>query len=690
MAGPVLAQTAGDIDEIIVEEKYLSLDKMNAVKTPTPIIDIPQSLSIVSDAQIADQAFTNIGDVTRYTPGLSISQGEGHRDAIIIRGNQTTADFFIDGLRDDVQYFRPLYNLSRVEILRGANALLFGRGGGGGVINRVTKRPEFGEQFVGFSAGVDSFGAYSIAGDVNYAAADGVALRFNAYYEGLNNHRDFYDGDRFAINPTAAFELSPQTQFNLSYEYVYDDRVVDRGVPSQNVDGGRDVPLTGFDKFFFGSPDENLTTFEAHIVRARVDHEFADWLRANVTAQFADYDKLYQNLFASEEVILNNGSFDSVELDGYEDTTDRQNFIIQANFVGEVKTGPFSHTLLFGAEFGDQDTKNARNDTVFAANGDDQIVVPFADPLAIPDFAFSNLVRDRESQVQFVSLYFQDQVDVTDWLKLVGGVRYDRFDIKVLDLIERDDGDAIDGAFARVDEEVTPRVGAILKPMENFSAYISYSETFLPRSGDQFLTLNLDSESTRPQFFKNTEIGVKWDLRPDLSFTAALFDLDRGSFTSVDPEDAGQLIVIEGSQTQGFELQLTGQLTEAWHVTTGYSYLDGKVKRVDGGGNDGNRTRQTPEHMFSIWNNLQVSDKLGFGLGATYQDSFFVTEDNSVEVPSYIRVDAAIYYQLSDQIRLQVNVENLFDENYFPDAHSNDNISVGKPINARFTISGRF
>lgn len=678
------------IEEIVVREKYLSLDKMDAVKTPTPILNIPQSLSIISAGQISDHFFTNMGDVARYTPGISIGQGEGHRDAIIIRGIETTADFFLDGLRDDVQYFRPLYNLERVEILRGANALLFGRGGGGGIVNRVTKRPEYGDVFTGGAASADTFGSYNLALDVNLAIDDKAAFRLNAFYEELDNHRDFFDGERFAVNPTFGFRATPDTDILLSYEYVDDERVVDRGITAQIVEGGPNVPLKGFDKTFFGSPDENFTTLEAHIARARVDHTFTDFLRGNLTVQFADYDKAYKNLFANSAVNIVNGTIPEVELDGYEDLTDRQNLIIQANLVSEFRTGPVGHTILFGGEFGDQDTANSRNDNVFAANGSDRLVIAFTDPLDIPEFAFSNLVRDRESQVQFASVYLQDQIDVTDWLILVGGVRFDRFDIEVLDIIERDDGDAIDGNFTRVDEKFTPRLGAILKPAENISAYASFSETFLPRSGDQFLTLTLDTESTRPQSFQNTELGFKWDIRPELGLTAALFDLDRSSFTSVDPDDPGQVIVVEGSQTQGFELQLNGNLASWWAVATGYSYLDGKVRQADGGGNDGNKTRQTPKNMFSIWNDFKVTEKFGFGLGAIYQDSFFVQEDNSVKVPDFVRFDASLYYDLSENLRLQINIENLLDENYFPDAQSNTNISTGEPINARFTIIGRF
>jgi catecholate siderophore receptor len=680
----------GSEDEIVVTGQYLAFDQLNALRAPTPIIDVPQSLSIMTSEQIEDHAFSDIGDILRYTPGLSVSQGEGHRDAIIIRGQQTTADFFLDGMRDDVQYYRPLYNVEQVEILRGANALLFGRGGTGGIVNRVTKSPNFGESFSGLNASVNTFGAYSFEADTNQPLSETVGFRLNAFVEELNNHRDFYDGTRFGINPTLGVELTPYTRLDLSYEYLNDDRVVDRGVPSQNVEGGPDVPLEGFDETFFGSADENNTQLTANILRARVDHQFSNALRGNISAQYADYDKAYQNLFASEEVTVVDGVLSEVELDGYRDTTERQNLILQGNLVGEFETGSFGHTLIVGAEYAQQDTDNARFDNVFAENGDDQLVIPFFDPLNIPDFGFTSLARNRESEVSVFSAYIQNQIDLSDAFQIVLGARYDSFDINVNDL-------AANAEFSRKDEEITPRLGAIYKPAENVSFYASYSESFLPRSGDQFLTLDLDTASTRPQFFENKEIGAKWDIIPGLSFTTAIFQLDRESFTSTDPEDVGQLITVDGSRTKGFEAQLTGQVTDAWFISTGYSYLDGEVEdlsfadgAIGSGSLDGNRTRQTPKHMVSVWNRYQLTEQFGLGAGATYQDSFFVREDNSVEVPDFIRFDAAAYYDFSDRLRVQLNVENLFDTNYFPDAHSNDNISTGEPLNARLSLSTRF
>ena len=163
---PVAAEAAaaGDAGDagpnIIVTGDVLYSNQINALKTPTPIIDVPQSLSITTADQIVRQGFDSIGDIVNYTPGVSNSQGEGHRDSVVFRGVRSTADFFVDGVRDDVEYYRGLYNLEQVEILRGPNALLFGRGGTGGILNRVTKKGMVGETFAGYRASVDTFGAY--------------------------------------------------------------------------------------------------------------------------------------------------------------------------------------------------------------------------------------------------------------------------------------------------------------------------------------------------------------------------------------------------------------------------------------------------------------------------------------------------------------------------------------------------
>ena len=373
-AMPLAAHAQQQEEEIIVIGKYLYTDQVNALKTPTPVIDVPQSLSIVTADQITLQGFTSIGDIINYTPGVNTSQGEGHRDAIVFRGVRSTADFFIDGVRDDVQYYRPLYNLEQVEILRGPNALFFGRGGTGGILNRVTKKGVIGENFTGYKASADTYGEFDIQIDGNFSVSDNSAFRINAFYEGLNNHRDFYDGDRFGVNPTARFELGLNTTLDLSYEYIDHDRSIDRGIPT----GSDGRPVKDFDEIVFGDPKQNFHELEAHTFRAALQHDFSEQLKANVSVFYGDYDKLYQNFYASG---YNQATTpDVVTLDGYVDATKRENLMLTGNLIGEASTGFINHTIVAGGEYIDTSSDQNRFNAFWDTTSDDNEIFTIARP----------------------------------------------------------------------------------------------------------------------------------------------------------------------------------------------------------------------------------------------------------------------------------------------------------------------
>jgi len=312
-----------ELEEITVTGQYLASDRVNSVKTPTPIIDVPQSLSILTAADFEERGIVDIRGVVDYTPGVNSSQGEGHRDAVVFRGNRSTADFYLDGNRDDVQYFRSLYNLEQVEVLRGPNALLFGRGGTGGIINRVTKKAAIGESFTGYNASVNSFGGFGFEVDSNFVTTDKSAVRINAHYEELENHRDFFDGERFGFNPTAKILLSDKTTLDVSYEYANHERFIDRGIPSSD---GR--PASELDDITFADPDNNFTTLDAHLFRAAIEHKFTESIKGNFSAFYGDYDKVYSNFFP----VSFNETANTVEIDGYIDETDRQNLICRYIF----------------------------------------------------------------------------------------------------------------------------------------------------------------------------------------------------------------------------------------------------------------------------------------------------------------------------------------------------------------------
>jgi catecholate siderophore receptor len=685
---PVLAQeniteSEESVERITVRGAFFGQQVATAVKTPTLLVNVPQSVSVVSAAQISEQALFSIADVMQYTPGVSIGLGEDHRDQVTIRGQNTTADFFVDGLRDDVQYFRPLYNLERVEILRGANALLFGRGGGGGVVNRVTKVASSAEDFTTLSAGIDTFGAGSISVDTNKAIDANNAFRFNGVFDSIDNHRDFKDGERYAINPTYTWMANDDTTVVASYEYVNDDRLVDRGIPS--LDG---APLEGYDDTYFGDPDFNNTTLEAHIARVRVDHALSQNWNLNGTVQFADYDKAYQNLYP----VNFDADAGTVTLDGYRDTTTRENALVQLNLIGQFATGDINHTLLTGMEYGSQDTENARRDAFFADSQDDQVSFLFSDPLVIPSMTLTDPVRDRASDVTFTSAFVQDEIKLNEHWIVVAGLRYDNFDIDVVDSIEvangADDGNS--GFLSSSDSQVSPRAGLIYKPAESVSIYASYSKSFLPRSGDQFLSLSLTSQALEAEEFENKEIGVKWNFSDSLSVTAAAFEVERENGTAQDPNNP-EASILTGTETKGFEVQVVGKLSERWVINAGYSNLDGEeMGRIVDGALANRDLAQLPEHMLTLWNQYEVNDKWRVALGVIYQSEQYASLNNTVELPDFVRVDAAVYYDYSEDVKLQLNVENLFDEDYFPSAHNDNNIATGEPLNARVSLQYKF
>jgi catecholate siderophore receptor len=267
-------------------------------------------------------------------------------------------------------------------------------------------------------------------------------------------------------------------------------------------------------------------------------------------------------------------------------------------------------------------------------------------------------------------------------LQLVVGLRFDSFDVEVEGINKTASNPTVitDISGNQRNEEITPRLGLVYKPKESISIYTSYSKTFLPQSGEQFA--DLGNAGLDPDEFTNLEAGLKWDFTQGFSLTTSIFEIQQDIIQS---NGLGGSIT-EESEIQGFEAQIRGRITDDWFVSAGYSYLDGEDA-------NGDVPREIPEHSFSFWNRYQLTEKLGLGLGAIYQDESYASNGaavNRVTLPSFVRVDAAAYYQLTENLRLQLNIENLFDELYFPTAHADDQITVAAPIHARLSISGRF
>ncbi len=675
LAGPALAEDAAELADATItvtavrDAGYVASKTGTATRTDTPLIDVPQSVSILTRARLDDQALLSIADALRYVPGATTGQGEGHRDQPTLRGNTSTADFFVDGLRDDVQYYRDFYNIERLEILKGPNAMIFGRGGGGGVINRVSKTPGA-TTFVAADAAVDTFGAWRLGVDLNQPLADGISARLNAVYEDGANHRDAYDMERYAINPTLGFDLGGRGNLILSYEYAKDNRTVDRGIPSQN---GR--PVAGVRDAFFGDPAINNSNFEAHVATIAADYALTETLTIRHRSRYGDYDKFYANIFPATAV-SSTGSFG---IEAYTDGTQRQNLLSQTDLVWKTSTGSLEHTLLAGFELGRQTTRSQRAPGSFG--GVSRLTVPFTTPFVAPPVSFA-LSRSSRTRADIAAAYIQDQISIGDHIEIIAGLRHDRFSLDFTNLVNG-------AVLSRTDSLWSPRFGLVLKPAENASLYASYSRSYLPQSGDQFTSLDASLAALEPEVFDNYEVGAKWDILPGLALTAALYQLDRGNTRAAGPV-AGTIVLTGAQRSRGLEVELTGNITPKWQVAGGFTLQKAEIRSATSAAPAGREVPLVPRTQVSLWNRYQLTDMFGLGLGVSHQGKSFTTISNAVVLPAYVRVDAAAFVKVSETIDAQVNIENLFNKGYFPTAHNDNNISTGGPRAARFTLRTKF
>ena len=646
---------------------------VSATKTLTPLRDVPQSVTIVSREVIKEQSMQSIADVVRYVPGITAIQGENNRDQVVIRGNNSSADFFLDGARDDAQYYRDLYNLDRVEALKGPNAMIFGRGGGGGVINRVSKQAGFvplGE----LTMQGGSFGNKRIAGDFGRPFSQSVAFRLNGMYESSGSFRDQVNLNRAGFSPTLTILAGNQTQVRLGYEHFRDNRIADRGIPSF-----RGRPSRADASTFFGNPSESFVHARVNLLSAVIDHQVGS-LNIHNRTLFGAYRRSYQN-FVPGTVSADETS---VNLSAYNNASRRRNVFNQTDLTYTAKTGALRHTLLAGAEFGWQTSNNFRN-TGFFNNTTTSITVPFDHPTITTPVTFRQNATDAHNQVKanVAATYAQDQIELSRKVQALVGLRFDHFNLGFHNNRNSD-------SFRRVDNLVSPRLGLVFKPIIPLSVYGSYTVSYLPGSGDQFSSLTSVTQTLKPEKFSNYELGAKWDLLRSLFLTTALYKLDRTNTRATDPNNPTRIVQTGSQRTNGFEVGMNGGITRDWKVMGGYAYQDSRVTSATSAAPQGARVAQVPRHTFSLWNTYRFSGKFGMGLGIIHRSDMYAAIDNKVVLPGYTRADAALYYSITEHVSLQANLENLVNTKYFINADGNDNISPGHPRSVRLALTWKF
>ena len=673
-----------------IGNEYRATDSGTFTKTDTPLKEIPASITVVPAQLMKDQAMQSLADVIRYVPGALAHQGEGNRDEFIFRGIDSSANLYVDGIRDDAQVFRDLYNLERVEVLKGAAGMIFGRGAGG-VLNRVTKKPVFGH--VGeASLTLGSHDQVRGTVDVGGRAGETVAWRLNAMGEKDDSFRNGADMKRYAVNPTLTWRPDAQSALTVGFEHLRDNRTADRGFPSFN---GR--PFDADPSTFFGNADQSNAHSYVDGAYAIFDRDFGSFQLKN-SLRVTHYDKYYQNVFPATTTPVSAAGL--VTLNAYNNLNKRTNTFNQTDLTGKWTTGAIEHNWLAGVELGHQDSTNKRNTGFFGAgSGTASITVPSSNPLATASvFRANGTDADNNVKADIAAVYVQDQIAFSPQWKLLAGLRYDYFKTSFDDrrtTLSATTTPTTATDLARTDKEFSPRLGLIWAPTPTSTYYASYSYSFLPSAETLGLAVldrntGLSTADFEPENAKNYEIGGRWDLGSRLSLSAAIFRLDRNNVRNADGN--GGFVQSGQQRTQGVELGLQGEVMHNWQVYAGYAYLDAKItKATAAAGTLGHVPQLVPKNTLSVWNRVTLPAGFGAGLGIIYQGSSYPNADNAVLLPSFTRADAAVYYAFEGgKTRLALNVENLFDKKYFPTADANNNISVGATRNARLTLNTTF
>ena len=661
-----------------VARTYLKKRISSATKTDTRIRDIPQSISVITEEQIKDQSLLGLTDAIKYSPGVMAGQGEGNRDSVWFRGNQSTSDLFVDGVRDDVQYYRDLYNIDRVEVLMGPNGMIFGRGGVGGVINRVTKEAHWeNKNELRMQGGTYDHKRSSI--DLNSGINETLAVRINAMIEDSGSFRQGVESEKKAINPTFTFKPSDKTKIVVGMEYFNDKRTNDRGIPSVS-NGLQSRPFSTSRSTFFGNASQSPNEAIVKNGYAIIDHTFDNGMSVKNTTRFSDYDKYYQNVYANSSVQAN-GTF---TIDGYYDNTQRQNFFNQTDLTYNFKTGSVSHKLLTGLEIGLQENQNYR----IVNSGTDP--TPLAsNPFALLTFN-SSRSRNTSTDISNQAIYLQDQIYLNEQFQIIAGLRYDKFKTKFNDSVAPANSATINDQF------ISPRVGLVYKPIEPVSLYTNYSLSYLPRTGEQLTSLTSSIKSFDPEKFTNIEAGIKYDLLQSFSISSAIYRLERSKMAITDPSNSSNTIIVDGQVTKGFELGVAGKLFDSYSMYGGYTYQDAEITKNQGGSTpiaSGTSLGHVPKHTFSLWNKYEINETWSAALGVVSRSDMYAatpTTTTAVNLPGYTRLDAAIYANINKQTKLQLNIENLLDKTYYQSAHNNNNIMYGYPLTARATVTYTF
>lgn len=666
--------------------EYAPAASRSATKTAAALRDVPQAVNVVSEELIRDQAAHSLQDVLQNVPGVGLSSGDGQRDQVTIRGFNALSDQFVDGLRDDALYFRDLSNVERVEVIKGPAAVLYGRGSSGGLINRVTKKPQPG-RFGDLTLTLGSHALRRVAVDANGPLAEGVALRLTGAHEDSGSYRDQGFVRRTAIAPSLAARLGARTELLVQAEHATDLRITDFGIPSFN---GRPVDVAPGTYYGSGNARRDDTSrSRVSSLTATLDHRFSESLALHHVTRRYTYDLDRNNTQPS-------GTVDTATMTvgrsrGHV-TREENGWFSQTELSLRQALGGLQHEWLAGVELGRQN----KDQNFVSQNDVDRVSLLQPGRVEPPALSAATLAAANPAHSVFdvVGVYLQDQLTLSPQWKALLGLRYDRFDQSTTF--------ARTGApLSRQDTTWSPRAGLVWQPSDWSAYYLSVSKSYQP-SGESF-ALAANNAGNDPEQTRNVEVGSKLDLLDGaLAFTASLFNLERSGIKTNDPTRPGVLINIGEQRTRGLELTASGHLPQGWDVSASYAYLDGRITRSNASQAapqtpvvqiplQGKRPSLTPRHSASLWAVKQLDGGFSAGGGLRYSADRYASASNAVVLPGYVVMDLGAYYR-SRAVDVALHLKNATNRRYIVSAHgSNDNLLVpGAPRSAELSVTCHF
>jgi catecholate siderophore receptor len=703
-AGSALAQEAPgapSVTGVLVKgqpPQGYKVDEPAMVKLTQPIIDTPQMLSITSRQVMEDRGAVSLTDVFRNSSGISIGAGESSwiGNNLTLRGFNARNDMYLDGMRDFGGYTRDPFDLEEVEVLQGPSSVLFGRGSTGGVVNQVSKMPTLnGFERSEVSGGTDDLLRGAIDLDAPIAAlGPGVAVRFDA----MAHRQDFTDLDhafasRWGVAPSLAFGLDTPTRLVLGYLHQGESDLPDYGLPYLR---GAPAPVARNNFYGFQSDFQHA---QVDVFTGRLEHDVSSSLTIRDQLRFANYAHQWREM---EPQVISAGVTATTPLwaidvnralqGGHDVDTFLQN---QMDLLGVAHTGAIEHDFAAGWEIGPESSKPSYD---FGLN------IPATSLLApSEDQAFSGTEyrRAKVSTTAFtVGAYAIDTMKLGPHWELSGGVRFDSFDAHYVAQYYSPTPATLGQPTTRqdvheLDQKPSWRASLVYKPTPNGSIYFDYSTSFNPSAESLSLitavrSLNTGNIGLAPEFNETYEVGTKWALLADrLQLQAAIFREEKDNAREPDPANSAVNILAGDQQVDGAEVELQGQITEAWRLSASYTYLDGKtVKTVAGGPPLGSPLFNAPKSALALWTTYRFPFRVEVGGGLNCESRRYasLTTNPFTSVPGYTTLDAMVKWQATQHMRLQVNLSNLTDKTYYDQLHG-FHVIPGEGRTAMFTLA---